>query len=52
MGTKIQVEEIHALAFPILSVQDSIPLLGDLRKHVIITTLTLKGIQSTSTIGL
>jgi len=32
VGTKIQVEEMRALAFPILSIQNNIPLLGGLRK--------------------
>lgn len=48
----MQLEKIYALVFPILSIPNNIPSLGDLRKHVIITTLTLTGIQSRSTIVL
>lgn len=46
----ILVEEIHAFAFPLLLIQYDIPLVGDLRKLVMIAILTLKGIQSVSTI--
>lgn len=46
------MEEIHPFAFPILLIQNNVPLLGDLRKHVMKTALTLKGIQSVSTIVL
>lgn len=46
------MEEIHPFACPILLIQNNVPLLGDLRKHVMITALTLKGIQSVSTIVL
>lgn len=48
--TEILVEEIHAFAFHLLSIQNNVPLLGDLRKHIMIPILTLKGIQSVSTI--
>lgn len=44
------MEEIHAFAFPLLLIQNNVPLLGDLRKNVMIAALTLKGIQSVSTI--
>lgn len=39
------MEEIHSFAFPLLLIQNNVPLLGDLRKLVMIATLTLKGIQ-------